>query len=255
MSGPEEGGPAPVQASAPVLSETTAAPAEKQADSTPAPAAAPATAHAPTSTASGPIWPELSDDHPLANLFSQIEEITKEAAHDEVYGITLSPTNAFQTKLILQKFLRANHNDLDKARTQLLETLKWRKEFDPLKATEETFSKHRFQGLGYIVSLENVPESYSVNGKDVVTFNVYGAVKDFKGTFGDVDGYAEHLSHNRSSPSRIKSKNANNFWIQLPPLAHRHHGTLHPQTRPQRSYPTHSRLRAGPRPLPRLPSP
>lgn len=162
---------------------------------TPAPAQAPATApSAPTvdlaettpAQSSSPTWPELSEDHPLSKLFSQISQITEEASYNEVYGIELSPTNTFHTKLILQKFLRANANDVEKAKTQLLETLKWRKEFDPVKAMNEVFSKERFGGLGYILVLENVPESE--NKRDVVTFNVYGAVRDFKGTFGDIEG-------------------------------------------------------------------
>ncbi|KAL1609848.1 Non-classical phosphatidylinositol transfer protein (PITP) [Paraconiothyrium brasiliense] len=132
-----------------------------------------------------PTWPETSAEHPLTKLFSQIELLTEEAAHDEVYGITLSPNNEFHTKLILQKYLRANQNDLDKAKQQLLDTLKWRKHFDPVKAAGETFEKSRFDGLGWILPVEGVPES--PNKRDIVTFNIYGAVKDNKKTFGDID--------------------------------------------------------------------
>ena len=86
---------------------------------------------------------------------------------------------------MLQKFLRANANDLEKAKEQLLETLKWRKEFDPTKAASEHFDKTKFDGLGYIIEVEGVPESE--NKKDIVTFNIYGAVKDNKATFGDLE--------------------------------------------------------------------
>ncbi|KAF2191100.1 phosphatidylinositol transfer protein SFH5 [Zopfia rhizophila CBS 207.26] len=141
---------------------------------------------APTSS-SGPVWPETPAEHPLTKFFAQFEELTTQADHNEVYGITLSPSNAFQTKLILQKYLRANSNDLAKAKEQLLETLEWRREFNPVKAMEETHSKDRFEGLGYILNLDDVPESN--NKSDVVTFNIYGAVKDNKATFGDLDGF------------------------------------------------------------------
>ncbi|KAF1978512.1 CRAL/TRIO domain-containing protein [Bimuria novae-zelandiae CBS 107.79] len=132
-------------------------------------------------------WPETPADHPLSKLFSQVEELTKDAGHSEVYGITISSTNEFHTKLILQKFLRANQDDLEKAKQQLLDTLKWRKEFDPVKAAGETFEKSRFEGLGYILRVEGVPGS--LNKSDVVTFNIYGAVKDNKKTFGDLEAF------------------------------------------------------------------
>ncbi|CAI6340576.1 unnamed protein product [Periconia digitata] len=134
------------------------------------------------------VWPETPAEHPLTKLFEQVDALVKEAEHDEIYGIKLSSTaNAFHTKLILQKFLRANQNDLDKAKQQLLDTLKWRKEFDPVTAAGETFDKDKFDGLGYILTVDGVPES--TNKTDVVTFNIYGAVKDNKKTFGDLDTF------------------------------------------------------------------
>ncbi len=133
-----------------------------------------------------PSWPTLPEDHPLAKLAAQLPEILREADYAEVYGIALQPEAPFHTKLILQKFLRANQNDLTRAREQLLATLKWRKEFQPLKAVEEVFSQKRFGGLGYVCVVDGVLES--VNERDVMTFNIYGAVKDNKATFGDLEG-------------------------------------------------------------------
>jgi hypothetical protein len=134
----------------------------------------------------GPSWPETAPDHPLTKFYDAFEALVTEAQHSEVYGIELSKSNAFHTKLILQKFLRANQNDLTKAKAQLLETLKWRKAFDPIKAASETYDKSKFDGLGYVLEVEGVPES--PNKKDIVTFNIYGSVKDNKATFGDLDG-------------------------------------------------------------------
>ncbi|CAO2647742.1 Nn.00g086640.m01.CDS01 [Neocucurbitaria sp. VM-36] len=140
-----------------------------------------------TSPTNGPSWPETSPEHPLTKFFDSFEALVTEAGHNEVYGVELSKSSPFHTKLILQKFLRANQNDLEKAKQQLLETLKWRKEFDPAKAAGESFEKSRFGGLGYILEVEGVPES--PNKKDIVTFNIYGAVKDNKATFGDLEGF------------------------------------------------------------------
>ncbi|KAB8338891.1 hypothetical protein FH972_021833 [Carpinus fangiana] len=144
------------------------------------------TEQAPPST--GPVWPEIAADHPLSKLLAKLPELTKEADYSEVYGIDLSTGTDFQKKLILQKFLRANSDDLDKATTQLLETLKWRKSFNPLATRDETFSKAGFAGLGYVTTVSGVPGS--PNERDVVTFNVYGAAaKDIKATFGDLDQF------------------------------------------------------------------
>lgn len=166
----EEGGEKKVEDTIPVQTETsTAAPN----DTTP--------------STDGPVWPETAPDHPLSKFYDAFEALVTEASYSEVYGIELSKSNAFHTKLILQKFLRANANDLEKAKQQLLDTLKWRKEFDPIKAASETFDKKKFDGLGYVMSIEGVPDS--TNKKDVATFNIYGAVKDNKATFGDLDGF------------------------------------------------------------------
>ncbi|KAJ4986086.1 cral trio domain protein [Stagonosporopsis vannaccii] len=146
--------------------------------------AGPTTTSAPTESSA---WPETAADHPLSKFYESFEEVVGQAGHDEVYGVKLAKSHEFNTKLILQKFLRANANDLEKAKQQLLETLKWRKEFDPIKAASESFDKAKFDGLGYIIEVEGVPDS--VNKKDVVTFNIYGAVKDNKATFGELDTF------------------------------------------------------------------
>jgi len=132
-------------------------------------------------------WPAIGADHPLSKLLAELPSLLETAAYDEIYGIKLDASGSFQTKLILQKFLRANSNDVDKAKNQLLEALKWRKTYEPLKALHEKFSRDKFNGLGYVTVLEKVPGSE--NEKDVCTFNVYGAVKDNQKTFGDLDEF------------------------------------------------------------------
>lgn len=162
-----------------------------------APTAGSSKADAAVRATTEPVWPETADDHPLTKFYAAFEAIVKEADHAEVYGITLSTSSPFHTKLILQKFLRANQNYLDKAKEHLLLTLKWRKEFDPIKAMNETYSKERFDGLGYVLEVEGVPGSE--NKKDIATFNIYGAVKDKKATFGDLDRY-DFLLNNLPTP-------------------------------------------------------
>lgn len=164
---------------------------ETKPEETPAPAPTDATAPVEGSesksepASSGPTWPAIDDDHPISLLLKELPGILEESEYNEVYGIHLDASGPFHTKLILQKFLRGNANDVEKAKAQLAGALKWRKEFQPLKALEETFSREKFGGLGFVIELEDVPGS--ANKKDFATFNIYGAVKDKKKTFGDLD--------------------------------------------------------------------
>ncbi|KAK6425385.1 Non-classical phosphatidylinositol transfer protein (PITP) [Oleoguttula sp. CCFEE 5521] len=138
-------------------------------------------------------WNDLSQDHVLHQFAQQVDQITTEAEHSEMYGVTVQPTKEgakpnHTTLIILQKLLRANAGDLSKAKTQLLEALKWRKEYRPLEARDEIFSKDKFGGLGYVTRLKGVVET--ANEEDVATFNIYGAAaKDPKKTFGNVDAF------------------------------------------------------------------
>jgi hypothetical protein len=188
----QEGETAKVDEATTGLSNLSVGDEKKPEEPTGAETTVPTSTSAPTTTdtvtaTQGPFWPETSPEHPLTKFYDTFETLVTEAAHSEVYGIELTKSNPFHTKLILQKFLRANQNDLEKAKQQLLETLKWRKEFDPTKAAGESFERKRFDGLGYVLEVEGVPES--PNKKDIVTFNIYGAVKDNKATFGDLEGY------------------------------------------------------------------
>lgn len=77
-------------------------------------------------------------------------------------------------------------SDLDKAKTQLTDALKWRKVYRPLEAKDEIFDAAKFGNLGYVTTIKGVKSSD--NDEDVATFNVYGAAaKDPKKTFGDTD--------------------------------------------------------------------
>ncbi len=142
-----------------------------------------------------PVWPELSLEHPLSQLASQLPSILDKAGYNEVFGVRLERDAPFHTKLILQKFLRANANDVTKAREQLTKTLEWRRYSKPRESIKAVFDENRFDGLGYVVLLDDSKDEKdsSSSQKQVVTFNIYGAVKDNKATFEDIDGYV-HLN-------------------------------------------------------------
>ena len=120
---------------------------------------------------------------PLAHLFKILPTIVAESDYHEMWGVELLHSNDVPTSIILEKFLRANSQDVEKARQQLIKALKWRKEIQPIKVLAETkFDESTYGGLGYVTVY---PKS-ETHGKEIVTWNVYGAVKDKQATFGDV---------------------------------------------------------------------
>jgi len=166
-----------------------------------------------STTAAAPSWPELKADHPIIALFQKLPEIlTASEGYNEIWGInlvgptsSLSPTTngtangteestekttpveqpSFGTGLILQKFLRANSNDLDKAFSQLKDTLTWRKEFfSPGGESSKGWSDSKFEGIGYTTVI-----THKNGDRKVVSWNIYGAAKDIKGTFGNLDEF------------------------------------------------------------------
>ncbi|KAF2663168.1 phosphatidylinositol transfer protein SFH5 [Microthyrium microscopicum] len=146
----------------------------------------------PLPTYSGLSWPDLEQDHPLVKFVEALPAILKSADYDEVYGITLKArgdaTKAdFHTLLILQKFLRANKNELEPAKEQLSKTLVWRKEFQPEKAATATYKKDKFNGLGFIT----ITDGKEAERPQIVTWNVYGAVKDYEKTFVPVEEFLQ----------------------------------------------------------------
>ncbi|KAJ3131180.1 Non-classical phosphatidylinositol transfer protein (PITP) [Physocladia obscura] len=120
----------------------------------------------------------------LDELRTQLPEILAEADYNEVYGVTLSISSTIASDNILQKYLRANANDVAKARTQLLETLKWRKSYQPRALVNASFSRSKFGGLGFVTGGGSSP---------VATFNIYGAVaantEATDRAFGDIDEF------------------------------------------------------------------
>jgi hypothetical protein len=77
---------------------------------------------------------------------------------------------------------------VEKAKEQLTASLKWRKEYQPLKVKDEAFDADKFGKLGYVTRVKGATETK--NEEDVAAFNIYGAAaKDFKKTFGDTDAF------------------------------------------------------------------
>lgn len=116
------------------------------------------------------------------SLESKLSDICKTADYSELWGYDLlafEPKSPVKEKL-LRKFLVANNYDESGTEAQLTKCLKWRKEFNPLSAAFAEQHKPEFQSLGVITRLPT---------KKVVTWNLYGAVKNRQELFGDKDGF------------------------------------------------------------------
>uniref|UniRef100_A0A0B7K3J8 Phosphatidylinositol transfer protein SFH5 n=1 Tax=Bionectria ochroleuca TaxID=29856 RepID=A0A0B7K3J8_BIOOC len=121
----------------------------------------------------------------LSKLTARLPEILKKAEHTEMWGIELKDIEtSIPAKIVLQKFLRAKGGDVDVAAKQLEDALKWRKELKPTELVERSFDADTFEGLGYATVHKN-----AAGQETVITWNIYGAVKSFKKTFGDVDEF------------------------------------------------------------------
>lgn len=190
---------APVESSTPAAAPAEA-PIETQAEVTPAapaesaPAAASTTETAPVPAAEEPkpapaapasdAAAKIPPATPLTKLFAELKSITAEAEYGEMWGVELADEQHVPSAIVLEKFLRANNMDVAKAKAQLLEALKWRKRLQPAKLLTDTeFDSARFGGLGYVTVY---PKTHK-HEKEVVTWNIYGGIKDIKATFGNVE--------------------------------------------------------------------
>jgi hypothetical protein len=107
-----------------------------------------------------------------------------------MWGVELTNSSDVPTSIVLEKFLRANNQDVAKAKAQLIEAMKWRKGIQPRKLLDETeFDQAKFGSLGYVTVY---PKTDS-HEKEVVTWNIYGAVKNKQETFGNVEEYVWYL--------------------------------------------------------------
>lgn len=117
--------------------------------------------------------------------------------HPEIWGVTLQdPAHHVPSQIVFQKYLNANDGNLAKAKEQLTKTLEWRAQTKPLDLTKQTWSKTKFDKLGYVTTYcreENDASSSQqgdgAEGKEVFTWNVYGNCQDMNVTFGDRDEF------------------------------------------------------------------
>lgn len=121
-------------------------------------------------------------ESPVTKLNARLADITAAAGHSEMWGVQLSDIEHVPTMVVLQKFLRANNNDVAAAEKQLTSALEWRKKMQPGSLVTQSFDKKKFEDLGFVTTHK------ADDGKEtIITWNIYGAVKDNKATFGNVE--------------------------------------------------------------------
>ncbi|KAF8623229.1 hypothetical protein AX15_006463 [Amanita polypyramis BW_CC] len=101
-----------------------------------------------------------------------------------LWGVDIDPShpiNDARVSVVLMKFLRARNLSIPDARDMFISTLRWRKIFDIEAALKEEFPQEVFGQLGHIYGEDK-------EGRTVV-YNLYGANKDLKTVFGDVQRF------------------------------------------------------------------
>ncbi|KAF4871468.1 Phosphatidylinositol transfer protein sfh5 [Colletotrichum siamense] len=177
---------APAAAAAPEVQQ------QKTEDAAPAPAAQATETkpeekkeEKPAAAAAAAEKPAEEKNTSLASLFEKLPGILEAAKHKEMWGVQLSDNTHVPTTVVLQKFLRANDDDVAKAADQLQKALEWRRDTNPGKLLDGvSFDKKKFDELGYVTTHKDT------EGKEIIiTWNIYGAVKDKQATFGNVDEF------------------------------------------------------------------
>jgi phosphatidylinositol transfer protein SFH5 len=118
---------------------------------------------------------------PLQKLGARLPAVLEKAGWHEMWNVKLLDGDDVPTSIVLQKFLNANNGDVDAAEKQLVAALEWRKKVNPNELVGKAFDKPKFGGLGYVTTHKKGQQRL------VITWNIYGKVKDVKATFGDVE--------------------------------------------------------------------
>ncbi|KAK2463600.1 hypothetical protein APHAL10511_004351 [Amanita phalloides] len=101
-----------------------------------------------------------------------------------LWGVNIDPRHPnrdARVSVVLMKFLRARNLSIPDARDMFISTLRWRKTFDIDVIMKEEFPQDIFGQLGHIYGRDK-------EGRPIV-YNLYGANKDLKAVFGDVQRF------------------------------------------------------------------
>ncbi|KAI2638396.1 CRAL-TRIO domain-containing protein [Xylaria nigripes] len=177
--------PAPASSPAPEIVEQPTV-----ADSPPA--SAPKEAEAPTPTPASQETSQASLPGEQVTPLQELWATAKTHGHSEIWGVTLAdPSTHVPSQIVLQKYLNANDGDVTRAKDQLIKTLDWRKQMQPLDLIKQSFSREKFGGLGYITTYfqDGKEKNEDPRAREIFTWNIYGIVKSIEVTFGSLDDF------------------------------------------------------------------
>ncbi|KAK7748291.1 Non-classical phosphatidylinositol transfer protein (PITP) [Diatrype stigma] len=133
--------------------------------------------------------PAPKPDEPTTPI-QELWAAAKAHSHPEIWGVTLEdPAAHVPSQIVFQKYLNANDGDVVKAKDQLTKTLDWRAKTKPLDLVKQTFSKTKFEGLGYVTTYGSSEENTDPEAKEIFTWNIYGGVKNIDETFGKLEEF------------------------------------------------------------------
>lgn len=122
---------------------------------------------------------------------SYLPDILKEAQYDELFGYQLSSEGEYFNKdvfdALIFKYLKANEFELEASKEQLLKTLIWRKDFNPLSAAFNETHDSKFDDIGILTEYES-----NKDNTKIITWNLYGAGGNPKELFKDLDQFLRY---------------------------------------------------------------
>ncbi|KZT59854.1 CRAL/TRIO domain-containing protein [Calocera cornea HHB12733] len=130
-------------------------------------------------------WTALKELRTVLPLLFEEAFPKKENARTEpitIWGVSIDPNRLdAKASVVLMHFIRAQLLNVEAAKKMLIDTLRWRAEFNPAKAAEEPHDENIFGKAGHMFGKD--PEGRPVQ------YNIYGGVVDTTKVFADLDKF------------------------------------------------------------------
>ncbi|KZP01745.1 CRAL/TRIO domain-containing protein [Calocera viscosa TUFC12733] len=130
-------------------------------------------------------WTALKELRTVLPLLFEEAFPKKESARVDpitIWGVSIDPNRLdAKASVVLMHFIRAQVLNVELAKKMLIDTLRWRAEFDPAKAAEEPYDEAIFGKAGHMFGKdpEGRPVQYNIYGGDVDTTKVFADLDKF----------------------------------------------------------------------------
>lgn len=118
-----------------------------------------------------------------AALSDAVTQLVKLIKHTEMWGVGLQgrDCNHIPYRIVMEKFLRANGNDVGKASEHFEKVLHWRRQVEPRRALATVYKTELFRGKGNISSHVRPAKPNAF-----ILWNRYGFPEKTPETFRDI---------------------------------------------------------------------